>query len=342
MSQRNLFASEPEAARKSAAAIRSPFPYFGGKSGVGDLVWYAFGEVKQYIEPFCGSAAILLAAPRPASLEVVSDVNRYIANFWRAVKYQPEACAREANYPVSHIDLDARHRWLCAPERVAALDVSLADPEWPGDARIAGWWVWGQCAWIGSGWCERESKIPHVTDAGRGVQSQVPHVTDAGRGVQSQVPHVTDAGDSPPPVRASSPKSRTSPTPGGAFIAEWFARLSARLERVRVFHGDWTRCLNVHYGDKGKAAAIFFDPPYVAYERLYAKDGHAPVALDVARWAAGRPDVRIAVCGHAGDYAGILDDWQVAPWTRGRLTYGGGKTTASEAIYFSPACRRVL
>ena len=70
--------------------------------------------------------------------EDAGDVNAYLANFWRALKYQPDATWAEADYPVSHLDLGARHRWLTEPDRVAALSASLADPEWPGDARIAG------------------------------------------------------------------------------------------------------------------------------------------------------------------------------------------------------------
>lgn len=95
--------------------------------------------------------------------------------------------------------------------------------------------------------------------------------------------------------------------------------------------------MNMHYGDKGRAAAVFLDPPYVAFERLYG--AQQPVALDVARWCAEHADVRIALCGHVDDYE--LPGWRVVPWDRGRLTYGGGKTTAREAIWFSPACRRV-
>ena len=95
----------------------------------------------------------------------------------------------------------------------------------------------------------------------------------------------------------------------------------------------------MHYGDKGASTAVFLDPPYVGFERLYGAQN--PVALDVARWAAERPNVRIAVCGHVGDYAGILDGWQVHEWSRGRLTYGGGETTDLEAIWFSPACADV-
>ena len=96
----------------SAAALRAPFPYFGGKRDVASLIWARLGRVRQYIEPFCGSAAILLTAPEPASLEVVNDMNGFIANFWRAVKNQPDQVAIEADYPVSHIDLGGRHVWL--------------------------------------------------------------------------------------------------------------------------------------------------------------------------------------------------------------------------------------
>src|SRR5574343_2011355 len=111
--------------------MRAPFPYFGGKSSIAGAVWERLGSPKQYIEPFCGSAAMLLAAPRPASLEVICDASGFIANFWRAVKHQYEAVAEWADYPVSHIDLGARHQWLS--EQRASLAENLTDPDWPGD-----------------------------------------------------------------------------------------------------------------------------------------------------------------------------------------------------------------
>ena len=43
--------------------LRAPFPYFGGKSKIAADVWARLGRPKQYVEPFCGSAAMLLAAP---------------------------------------------------------------------------------------------------------------------------------------------------------------------------------------------------------------------------------------------------------------------------------------
>ena len=320
--QTSLFSNEsPPKSDGKAGGLRAPFPYFGGKSGIASLIWYAFGEVKQYIEPFAGSLAVLLGNPHgPASLEVAGDVNGYIANFWRAVKYQPDLTWAESDYPVSHVDLGARHLWLTDPARVAELNASLADPEWPGDARMAGWFAWGQCCWIGSGWCEERGQVPHTSDAGRGLQAtgKVPHTGDAGRGAQS-------------------PPDGELLTPYQGHALEWIRALSRRLARVRLIHGDWTRCLNHHYGQEN--TAIFFDPPYRGYERLYGTQ--APVADAVAAWCLEHgAEARIALCGHVGDYD--LSGWTVFPWDRGRLTYSGGQTTAKEAVWFSPTCRRVV
>jgi len=38
-------------------------PWFGGKSRAAHLVWAAFGDVSNYVEPFFGSGAVLLAVP---------------------------------------------------------------------------------------------------------------------------------------------------------------------------------------------------------------------------------------------------------------------------------------
>ncbi|MGB0956607.1 MAG: DNA adenine methylase [Panacagrimonas sp.] len=304
-----------------ATTLKAPFPWFGGKRDVSDAVWSRFGRVKHYIEPFCGSSAMLLSAPSPANLEVVNDVNGFIANFWRAVKNQPENVAIEADYPVSHIDQGARHVWLMSQRQ--RVGDELQDATWPGDARVAGWWLWGQCCWIGSGWCEWFGKEPHVGNAGMGVQAlgQVPHVSDAGMGVQAlgKVPHVSNAGRG------------DLITSAGRASWSWLRKLSDRLERVRVIHGDWSRCLNTHYG--GTSTAVFLDPPYRSFDAPY---GAEPVADAVEAWARDNGDLRVAICGHVGDYD--LPGWECEPWKRKRLTYGSAKTTDQEAIWFSPAC----
>ena len=284
----------------------SPFPYFGGKRTIAREVWTRLGAPAHYIEPFCGSAAMLLACPSPASLEVIGDGSGFIANFWRATKHQPAAVAQWADYPVSHIDLGARHVWLMAQrDRIGQ---ELQDPHWTGDANVAGWWLWGQCCWIGSGWCNWFGQIPHAGNAGQGVQAlgQIPHAGNAGQGEL-----LTSCG-------------RT------AWI--WLHQLADRLERVRVVHGEWSRCLNHHYG--GDDTAIFLDPPYRSFESVYQ---HAtPVADEVEAWAREHGHLKIALCGHEGDYQ--LDDWDTVAWSRGKFTYGGSTTTDNEMVWYSPAC----
>ena len=53
--------------------LRAPFPYFGSKYDVADVVWEALGDPANYIEPFAGSLAVLLGRPRPGKVETVND-----------------------------------------------------------------------------------------------------------------------------------------------------------------------------------------------------------------------------------------------------------------------------
>lgn len=146
-----------------APALKAPFPWFGGKSRVSHLVWNAFGDVANYVEPFAGSLAVLLGRPHAPRIETVNDLDCYLANFWRAVQYAPEEVARWADWPVNEIDLHARHRWLVAQSEFR--ERMRADPEY-FDARVAGWWVWGICQWIGGGWCSVEPMSNGEVDSG--------------------------------------------------------------------------------------------------------------------------------------------------------------------------------
>jgi site-specific DNA-adenine methylase len=73
--------------------IKAPFPYFGGKSRAAHFVWERFGEVKNYVEPFFGSGAVLLSRPDEPHTETVNDLDCMLANFWRALQHDPEAVA---------------------------------------------------------------------------------------------------------------------------------------------------------------------------------------------------------------------------------------------------------
>jgi hypothetical protein len=280
------------------------------------------GKPKEYLEPFAGSAAMLLAAPEPAPLEVIGDINFHVANFWRAVKFQPQAVARWSDYPVSHVDLDARHRWLVEAARTRALREALADAEWPGDARAAAWWAYGQCAWIGSRWCEKDeiedANAGQAADAGAWVTSPIPFISHCGTGVQSKIPQI------------STGKGLQADTDAEA----WLEHLSRRLRRVRVLHAQWDRCLNHTYG--GEDTAIFLDPPYRGFERTYTQAAQAPVADAVAEWCRRQTGLRIALCGLVGDYD--LPGWRTMTWDRGKATYSGRQTTAKECVWFSAEC----
>lgn len=133
---------------------KAPFPWFGGKRKAAAEVWARFGTVENYVEPFFGSGACLLARPRPfdgPETVNVNDLDGMVANFWRALQAAPHEVARHADWPVNENDLHARHAWLLA--RKPSLQPRLeGDPEFY-DAKIAGWWVWGVSCWIGSGFC---------------------------------------------------------------------------------------------------------------------------------------------------------------------------------------------
>ena len=90
--------------------IKSPYPWFGGKSMVMPDVWRRFGDVRNFVDPFMGSLAPLLGRPVPfEGVETVNDADGFICNFWRAVQADPAAVAKWADWPVNECDLHARH-----------------------------------------------------------------------------------------------------------------------------------------------------------------------------------------------------------------------------------------
>ena len=135
---------------REMSALRAPFPWFGGKSRVAHIVWERFGDVRNYVEPFAGSLAVLLGRPTEPKIETVNDLDCWIANFWRALRHDPEGVAHWADWPVNEADLHARHLWLV--NQAEFRERMKTDPDFY-EVRIAGWWVWGISQWIGSGWC---------------------------------------------------------------------------------------------------------------------------------------------------------------------------------------------
>jgi len=79
--------------------LKAPFPWFGGKSRAVDLVWPRLGNVRNYIEPFFGSGAMLLGRPHEPGIETANEKDPYVANFWRATVAAHDEVAGWADWP---------------------------------------------------------------------------------------------------------------------------------------------------------------------------------------------------------------------------------------------------
>jgi site-specific DNA-adenine methylase len=321
-----------------AGTLAAPFPWFGGKANACSTVWNAFGTVDCFVEPFAGSAAMLLGSPDAKRVETINDADGFVANFWRAIAFDPEAVAHYADWPCNEVDLFARHSWLVrkAGDLVERLN---ADPDW-FDARIAGWWCWGLCNWIGSGWCSGEG--PWVYDgerivkgnAGRGINRQLPHLS-AGRGINRQLPHLGDAGQG---------------HPRRVFIFEWMGKLHERLRDVRVACGDWSRVVKDSVTTRHGLTAVFLDPPYTKGAMDYAAKGTGgALADDVRRWCLQNGSnrlLRIVLCGHAGEHDELIaQGWDTRKWAARKgyaVTDEAVANSASETIWCSPHCVPVV
>ena len=304
--------------------LAAPFPWFGGKSRVAPLVWPRFGDVTNYVEPFYGSGAMLLARPDGwTGTETVNDMDGFICNFWRALQADPDGVAKWADWPVNENDQHARHLWL-VHQRDSLNDCLAGNPAY-FDIKIAGWWVWGICCWIGAGWCsgggpwtaDDAGKLVHLGGAGMGVNRQRVHLGNAGQG--------TNAG-----------------------LLEWMHALANRLRYVRVCCGDWSRVCGPTPTVKLGLTGVFLDPPYAdtsgRQDDLYRVDDNA-VAHAVREWAIAQgddPRIRIALCGYDGEHA-MPESWDAMPWKAhggyGSQGDGSGRANAArEMVWFSPHC----
>lgn len=236
-------------------SLKAPFSWFGGKSRVAHIVWDRFGNVPNYVEPFAGSLAVLLGRPHAPGTETVNDLDCYLANFWRAIRWNPATTAAWADWPVNEADLSARHQWLV--DQAGFRERIKTDPEYY-DCRIAGWWVWGLCSWIGSGWCRQREEVvkkqlPHLGSGGVGINRKLPHLGNAGRGINRKLEN----------------------------IMQYFQTLSERLRDVRIACGEWDRVLGDSVTIKHGTTGVFLDPPYSADEHTVKYSADSDVAAQV-------------------------------------------------------------
>lgn len=339
--------------------LRAPFPWYGGKSLAAPLLWRAFGNVPNYVEPFAGSLAVLLARPHAPKVETVNDKDGLIANFWRAVAADPDAVAEHADWPVSEVDLHARHQWLVG--QIPLVEQLIADPTWY-DAKIAGWWVWGICTWIGGGWCSKDERLwratPKLSSPGHGIHSptrvrrelaaaepriQVPAIGSPGRGIHAPSRAARELGAARPTTGKKPHTHRGKGVHRMHAPVDLFRQLQARMRGVRVCSGDWTRVtgrstLGIDTRHGMTPCGILLDPPYsheLRDKRLYRED--APdVAAEARTWAlenGDNPDLRIALCGLEGEHD-MPDTWSCVAW----CSTSSAASRSKERIWLSPHC----
>ena len=279
--------------------MQPPFASFGGKRRVAHLVWPRFGPARNYVEPFAGSLAMLLARPplpgatedTPRGLwgtETANDADALIANFWRAARWAPDEVAEHADWPVNEADLHAR-QWAII-DRLPEHQLRMHREYRYYDAEIAGLWVWGVCQWIGGAWCQvkgghaSKSSKPYLRSEGMGIGCLTPVSVGtqpdlkANRGIMSLTPTRTG---SPPQLLHNGGILSKSAGPGGQIpdlgggrgihshlmrssnLYDYMGLLCRRLRRVRICCGDWTRVMGpsvtVLHGGR---TAVFLDPPY--------------------------------------------------------------------------------
>ena len=316
--------------------LAAPFPYFGGKRRAAPIVWRALGDPAGYVEPFAGSAAVLLARPHfeGRRVETINDLDGWLVNVWRAIQSRPGEVARHAVGPVTEIDYHARLAWLQERRTDGLVSWLEGDPE-VCDAKAAGWWLYVAAAGIGDPWgpgpwrviggrLQDTRKLPHLGNAGRGINRELPHLGNAGQGIN---------------------RGNT-----GQGVVEYMHRLSARLQRVRITCGSWTRVMQPSVTRSGAggdgARAIFLDPPYATSGNLYASTNTdselAAAGEQVREWCVTAPsDMRVVLCGYDDEHDALLE----RGWERHAGKSGGGagySTNAAngqrERLWLSPAC----
>ena len=301
--------------------LAAPFPYFGGKRRAAPMIWDALGDPGGYVEPFAGSAAVLLA--RPAAIgkrvETLNDADGWLVNAWRSIQLSPDEVAKHCEWPVTEIDYHARLAWLQARRDADLVAWLEGDPE-HHDAKAAAWWLYVCACGIGDPWGSGPWRVVdgHLRKAG-----------NAGRGVNRELPHLGLRGI----LREND----------GTPLMAYMQALSERLRDVRITCGDWARVVtpSVIRATRGGDGSfgILLDPPYTTGGDLY---GHvdADVSHAVRAWClTADASLRIVLCGFEDDHDELLPrGWRKVQGKGGSGYSRDRKAHKRERLWLSPAC----
>ena len=326
--------------------LYAPFPYYGGKRRIASRVWEGLGPVDTYIELFGGSLAVLLSCPfGPRKKEIVNDLDGFVTNFWRSIKFDPEKTAAWADYPTVHIDLVARKEYL--NQLLPTLVDRLIDDPFYCSYEVAGWWVWAVSNNISlanfsdykTGNIDKSIPVIISRQGGKGVSKNrldksIPRCYK-GNGVSLQRKDLLDF------------------DLDGRRLLDWFNVLSIRLSKTFIFCKDWDDIVSptitgtTKSNNKDSTVGFFLDPPYGTENRtnkLYNLDSKN-IADKVKSWSikyGNNPRWRICVAGYFDDYKEWPENWQVVKWGSNKRKYAqGDEKERQECLWFSPFCQKI-
>jgi len=294
--------------------MRQLFPYIGGKYTVAPEINRRFGEIDTRIDAFTGSSSWILASP-PVRYEIVNDLDGYVVNYLRAVKYAPDEVARHLDFPRAELELIAYHHYTRdrLPELVARLG---GDPDYY-DPVLAARWAYVMAHSLmheykrAGSWLVRDGRLRYERGTGRIRGSMTSR-------------HL---------LLTRLLKERR--------VFEYITSLSERLRCVQVWWNDFEVVVEKADRSEFGVVGILLDPPYPRHLRDfdYDTDG-ADVWQRAARWAVANgdnPKLRIAVCGYNDAESDALfpHSWTRFVWRRS----GIGQNKDRECIWFSPHCK---
>ena len=294
--------------------MRQLFPYIGGKYTIAPEINRRFGAIDTRIDAFTGSSSWILAS-EPAKYEIVNDLDGYVVNYLRAVKYAPDEVARHLDFPRAELELVARHHYVRdrLPELIAKLG---GEPDYY-DPILAARWAYVMAHKYdpslnkSGGWLVHDGRLIYERGVGR----------------------IRGSLNSRPSLLARLVKERR--------VSEYVAALSERLRNVCIFWNDFVVVAGKAKQPELGVVGILLDPPYPRHLHNYDYDTDgADVWHRAARWAVSNgdnPRLRIAVCGYndADSDALFPSGWARFFWKRS----GIGQYKDKECIWFSPHCK---
>jgi len=286
--------------------LRAPFPWFGGKSRAADLIWSRFGDVANYIDPFAGSLAVLLARPTEPKIETVNDLDCYLANFWRSVKSDPAAVAAWADWPINEADLHARHKWLV--ENLPTQRALISENPDYYDPKIAGLWVWGQSTAIMGNWLvEAGRNARPALGPPQGVHATRRDVHEHILSLASRLRHVR------------------------VLCGDWSRAVGSTWDRLGIA-GILLDPPYLHAAGRDPGCYRTDSADVATDVRVWAVEN------------GDRPGLRIALCGYEEEHE-MPASWECVAWKApggmDRLGEGRGNANRTrERIWFSPGCLR--